>query len=532
MNVVSASAGRRRAGLLVPLFSFPSSASWGIGEIADVAPMTKWLGGAGQRALQLLPINEMATGDWSPYSAQSAMAIDPIFIRVASLPEFAALGGEAALDAEDRRDLDQARRAARVDHVTVRRLKERALAAAFDRFLETDWRSGTDRARSLEAFEADESWWLADYALFRALHERENHRAWTEWPEALRRRDPPALDQARRELAREVRFRTYLQWIAATEWQTARASARAHGVALLGDLPFMVDANSADVWARQDEFYLDRSVGVPPDAFSATGQDWGMPAYRWDVVAAGGFKWLRDRARRSAALYDGFRVDHLVGFYRTYSRPRTGGSPAFEPPVEADQLALGEQTLGALRDSGAEIIAEDLGVVPDFVRTSLARLGIPGFKVFRWERHWDTGDHAFRDPAAYPALSVATSGTHDTEPMITWWEHAPAEERAAVAAVPTLRSVAPGVDVASAPYGAVRDALLETLFASASELLLLPVQDVFGWRDRINVPATVSPDNWTFRLPWPCDLMDESAEARERQTTLRTWAARHGRESL
>jgi 4-alpha-glucanotransferase len=292
----------------------------------------------------------------------------------------------------------------------------------------------------------------------------------------------------------------------------------------------MVDGNSADVWSRQDEFHLDRSVGVPPDAFSATGQDWGMPAYRWDVVAAGDFKWLSDRARRSAALYDGFRIDHLVGFYRTYSRLRTGGLPAFEPSLEVEQLALGERTLEVLRSSGGDIIAEDLGVVPDFVRASLARLGVPGLRVFRWERHWDVDPHRFRDPADYPAVSVATSGTHDTEPMVTWWEGTSDAERALIAQIPGLKARTSGLDLSHASYdGAVRDALLEMLFASGSDLLLLPIQDVFGWRDRVNEPATVSADNWTFRLPWFIDRIGEVSEARERQMTLRAWAELHGR---
>ena len=133
---------------------------------------------------------------------------------------------------------------------------------------------------------------------------------------------------------------------------------------LFGDVPFMVDLHSADVWTHQEQFELDRSVGVPPDAFSATGQDWGMPPYNWDAFAKSGFVWLHDRARRSAALYDGYRVDHLVGFYRTYSRPRAGeGEPVFSPVEEDDQLALGEQVLAIFREAGSEIIAEDLGTV-------------------------------------------------------------------------------------------------------------------------------------------------------------------------
>ena len=135
---------------------------------------------------------------------------------------------------------------------------------------------------------------------------------------------------------------------------------------------------------------------------SATGQDWGLPAYRWDVFADRDFDWLRHRARRNADLCDGYRVDHLVGFYRTYYRDGHGQA-GFTPPDEPSQLALGERVL-VFRDAGAEIIAEDLGTVPDFVRASLARLEVPGYKVFRWERQWDDPGQPFRDPASYPSV--------------------------------------------------------------------------------------------------------------------------------
>ena len=323
-------------------------------------------------------------------------------------------------------------------------------------------------------------------------------------------------------------FQQYLQWIAAEQWRRARAQAQ--GVALIGDLPFMVDGDSADVWVRPDEFRLDVSVGAPPDAFSATGQDWGMPLYRWDVMSRNGFAWLRDRARRGADLFDGFRVDHLVGFYRTFGWPRDGSPPFFSPPDEPSQLNLGERLLEVFRGAGADIIAEDLGTIPDFVRASLVRLGVPGFRVFRWERHWHTDGQPFRDPAEYPRVSVASSGTHDTEPLATWWDAAPAAERRAVGQVPAIARRSRGADFASADFDAgVRDALLEALFASGSDLLLLPVQDVFGWRDRINVPATTTDDNWTFRLPWLSDMLDEVPEARERKDRLRAWAERYER---
>src|SRR5262249_42165906 len=146
--------------------------------------------------------------------------------------------------------------------------------------------------------------WLDDYALFRALYDRELGAPWTDWRQPLKTRDRGALEQARAELARGILYFEYLPWIAGVPGRPARHAARDNGISLFGDLPFMVDANSADVWARQHEFHMDISVGVPPDAFSATGQDWGMPLYRWDVMAGGGFAWLRSRARRSAALFD------------------------------------------------------------------------------------------------------------------------------------------------------------------------------------------------------------------------------------
>ena len=527
---MSAPSGRRRAGILIPLFSCPSTASWGIGDIGDVAPVAAWLAGAGQRVLQLLPLNEMTRGETSPYSATSAMAIDPIFIRVTAVPEFARIGGEVTLSSADRARLDEARRSSRVEYQPIRRLKDAAFAVAFERFSEEEWRRDTGRARSLRAFLASQAWWLDDYALFRAIHRREQDRPWTTWPEPLRRRDMDALERARQELSTDVLYHQYLQWLADSQWREARASAAEHGVALFGDLPFMVDRDSADVWARQDQFHLDVSIGAPPDAFSATGQDWGMPAYRWDAVEADDFGWLRDRARRTRDLYDGYRVDHLVGFYRTYVRPHDGREPFFTPAEEEKQLALGERVLNVLREPGVEVVAEDLGTVPDFVRASLVRLEVPGFRVFRWERYWHWEGQPFRDPLEYPALSVAASGTHDTEPMASWWEQASADERSKVNDLPTIQWLTGGAGLASGQYDpAIRDVLLETLFASRSDLLLTVVQDVFGWRDRINEPATVTDRNWTFRLPWPCDRLNEVPEAVERQSALRAWAGRHGR---
>ena len=522
----------RRAGILIPLFSLASSRSWGIGEIGDIVATARWLESAGQRLLQLLPINEMPPGETSPYSALSAMAIDPQFITLDDLEDFRAIGGEDALDASMRARLDRVRVSPAIDYVNVRALKQHALRRAFAHFRDRELRAGTHRASIFLAYCEAEAWWLDDYALFRALHAYHTEKPWFEWPEPARARQPEAIEMARSALADDILFRQYVQWVAGDQWGSARDAA--NPVALFGDLPFMVSGDSADVWARQDEFRLDASVGVPPDAFSATGQDWGLPVYRWDVLAARDFDWLRNRARRNADLFDGYRVDHLVGFYRTYFRPRDGGEPQFVPAAQPAQLELGERVLAVFREPGAEIIAEDLGVIPDFVRESLTRLDVPGYRVFRWERRWHAEGQPFKDPLDYPSSSVATSGTHDTEPMTIWWENAPREEREAVLAIPCVRAHLTDENRAAALDGGelsriVREALLEVLFASGSDMLILPIQDVFGWHDRINQPATVHDGNWSWRLPWPSERLVTEPVAMAVATQLRSWSAKHRR---
>jgi 4-alpha-glucanotransferase len=263
-------------------------------------------------------------------------------------------------------------------------------------------------------------------------------------------------------------------------------------------------------------------------------------------MGAADFRWLRDRARRARELFDGFRVDHVIGFYRTYVRPiplpehapegaaapvsapsgESGDAAAavsnafFTPAEEHHQRGLGEHIIGLFRESGAYIIAEDLGTVPDFVRESLGRLEVPGYRVLRWEREWNQPGQPFREPARYPARSLATTGTHDTDPLAIAWDDATPEERGAIAALAGIGGGASDREFDND----VRDAVLKLLYASGSDLLVIPIQDLFGWRDRINTPATVADSNWTWRLPWPVDRLDAEPDARERAATLRQWA--------
>ena len=347
---------RRQSGISVPLFALVSTDSWGIGEFRDLPMFAKWAGEAGQSLLQILPINEMPPVERSPYSAMSAMALDPIYISLPQVVDFAGLGGELALDEADQAALQAVRQSPRIDYAGVRQLKDRWLRRGFERFV---------RAGSVARHAARPA--------LRRVHRRRSLVArrvrarsapctrcmtslpWHLWPEPLARAEAAAIASAREALRSEIRYRMYLQWIAAEQW--AEAKRLAWPLRIFGDLPFMNSADSPDVWARQREFRFDATIGVPPDAFSETGQDWGLPPWRWDVMAETGFAWMRARARRYAALYDGFRIDHLVGLYRMYIRPIDKALPAFfEPADEPAQVrAWRDHDRGAgLRLAGAD----------------------------------------------------------------------------------------------------------------------------------------------------------------------------------
>jgi 4-alpha-glucanotransferase len=515
----------RHAGILLPLFSAVSTRGWGIGEIGDVPAMGRWLRRAGFDLWLMLPVNEMSPGQHSPYSAMTAMAIDPIYLTLEAVEDFAALGGEACLAADERARIAAVRGAAVVQYDEVRRLKVHALRRAFEQFVHQDLATRSHRSAVFHDFVAAQAWWLEDFALFRALHAGHGEKPWWEWDEGVRTHRFESIRDWRERLAHDVQFHRYVQWQADLQWRHARAETE---VAIFGDLPFMVSADSADVWARQHAFRFDATIGVPPDAFSETGQDWGLPVYRWDVIAEDDYEWIRQRARRSADLFRGFRIDHLVGLFRTYAIPVDGGERSFSPPDQPSQVKQGEALLRIFGETGARVIAEDLGTVPDFVRASIAKLRVPGYKVLRWEREWDAPGQPFRDPARFPALSLATTGTHDTEPIAEWWEAATVDERRAFAHIPGLAGQV--LDVEGGGFGERElTAVLELIYGSGSDLVVLPVQDLFGWRHRINVPATVGDGNWNWRLPWPVDEWVSRPDTLAVAERLHDLASHHGR---
>ncbi|MBX7197280.1 MAG: 4-alpha-glucanotransferase [Sandaracinaceae bacterium] len=524
---------RKTVGLLAPLFSVRSGLEWGVGELPDLVTLARWARRGGFSWVLTLPLLEPSPGQESPYAACSFYALDPLYIAVRDVPEFAALGGIETLDAEERLTLTAVSESPSVDHRGVRWLKMRVLRRCFAHLAA---QPATDaRRKALARFETEEAKWLEPYVLFRAIKEV-HPEGWRSWPTGLRDGDAAAVKAFRAEHASELAFRRYLQWVAVGQLAAAREGMHAHGVSLFGDEPFLVADDSADVWAHRELFRFDATVGAPPDAFSADGQEWGLPPYRWDALEKRRYDLFTARGAHTARLYDGVRIDHVVGLYRTYHRPIDKSPHYFYPDTQAAQLAQGEAVLRALASAGTEILAEDLGVIPPFVRQSLASLGIPGYRVVRWEQ--EAG--RFRDPASYPALSVATTGTHDTESSIDWWEQLPEIERKAALALPALAPLdgspaAPHAKLASEPPPPARftqelwRALLETAIGSASCAVLLPIHDVLHLRDRVNTPNTVGPLNWSVRLPWTIEALEHDAIVEGRMRWVRATAAAHGR---
>ena len=517
---------QRRAGVLIPLFSIRTETGWGLGEIPDVVAMARWTARAGIRVVQMLPVCAITGGETSPYAAATSFAIDPVYLGLDACEDFLAAGGRQALSDADRRLLDEVEAAPAVSWAKVRALKERAMRLGFDKFHAGEWQQRGQRARQLEAFAEENRDWLDDYALFAVLHQAFG-RHWKEWPRDLAARRAAALSKAKKAHADENLFVCWQQWQLNEQWRAARAEAANLGVDLMGDLPFVVAEDSADVWKDRKLFRAGMRVGTPPDGFSPEGQDWGLPLYDWREMEKEDFAWMRRRAERNGRLFGLYRVDHVIGMYRTYFRSEDGKRRGFSPTEEEDQIRLGE-TLLSIMDEYGEVIAEDLGMVPEFLRPSLHRLRIPGYRVLRWEKDdlWrdDRMQQFFRDPARWPEVSVATSGTHDTSTQAVWYDGLSAEHRGYLARVPGLGNL----DCNRGFDDGVRDTLLEVLYQSASELCLLPFQDLLGSREQVNVPGTVNDQNWTYRMPMTVDDLLVDQPTTERLLRLATDSGRAG----
>ena len=361
----------------------------------------------------LLPLGTMPHGQTSPYSAVSTLAIDPIYIGLDACRDFERAGGVAALSAEAPAGHRGGAAVARRRSTTwFGRAKDEALRLALQL---VSWpMSGstqTPRAPALAGYIERERWWLDDYALFLALSRSARAGQLARLAAALRDRDPRALDEARRQLGRDILLHQYAQWMAEEQWQDARAAAAA-----ARHQPVRRPA----VRGRDRQ---SRRSGRTPTSSGSTcrsacrrmrsarpGQDWGLPTYRWDVIAAGGYAWHpAARARGWRRCYDGLRVDHVIGLYPHVRPAGRAASRSSRRPTKPTRSRRGARVMRMLAESGLALIAEDLGVMPDFVRESLAALGIPGCKVMRWERDWHAPGAPFLEPRVLPG----TVGGHD-----------------------------------------------------------------------------------------------------------------------
>lgn len=482
----------RICGLSVPVFSLRSATDLGVGDFGALETFLGWMPTAGQRLLMVLPLLPTAPGDPSPYATRSAFGLNPLFIDLTQVPDFAGSGERLYLTPEERERLDLARAAERVRYDLVFPLKEKALRAAFNRFDALQWAEGSEDAFALKRYCEAQRDWLDAFALFAALSAEQRCRPWWEWPEALKTRQGPALAEARERLGAEIRYRQWLQWTADEQWTKVRRAAQQHRVLLCGDEPFIIGKDSADAWTRPEELRIDARLGAPPDAFSATGQDWGLPYFDFPRMEQTGFAWLKARARNAASYFDLRRVDHAVGYFRQWVRFEGEPLGHFIPGNEHEQQPLGERNFRLLSE-GAGTVAEDLGVIPPWVRETLTRLSIPGFRVLRWEKDWDT----YRDPHHFPKLSLVCTGTHDTEPLKEWWEALPDSERQAVA-----RSYAElhGRSVTQSLTPELGAGLLAAAAQAGSDLCVLPWQDVFYEGGRINLPGSMTDGNWSYRI--------------------------------
>lgn len=468
----------RAAGLLLHPTSLPGP--FGIGDLGPSAErMLDWAAAAGFRVWQTLPLGPTGLGD-APYACLSAFAGNPKLVSLERLV------GEGLLDAAS---VDALRRpeGEALDHAAVS-LKAPLLRASWDAFR----RGAAPHLRpAFDGFVADPAQriWLDDWCLFASLKREGGDRAWLEWDLPIRRREPAAVEAARRRLAAEIDVERWSQFLFYRQWGHVRAEANRRGIRVMGDLPIYLALDSVDVWARQDLFKLDDSgrptvvSGVPPDYFSSTGQLWGNPIYRWDLMERDGFSWWIDRMRQNARLADLVRIDHFRGFAAFWEVP--AGSETAIPGtwVPAPGHALFSAIRGALGDF--PIVAEDLGLITPDVHELRDAFGFPGMRVLQFGFDAIDGIHL---PHHWTPATVAYTGTHDNNTMRGWFAAADRESRARA------------LDYTGADERSVVDAFVRVVYASVAGLVVIPAQDVFdlGAQARMNVPGKME-GNWQWR---------------------------------
>ena len=541
------------AGILEPVFAIRTEEDLGIGDTEGVRQMIDWCHRHRLSILQTLPINEVSD-DNSPYNAISSQAIEPATIAISPrhIPDLTS----AVFKDLARPELLAKLREGPVNYPAVKTLKRKLLEAAFDSFLQRHFNQETERALQFRSFLMENADWLSDYSLFRMLvEENANSPAWDRWaPEHRSARTARtwllSLPEKRRDaLTRQQLFFTYVQWLAFGQWQALKAYASTQQVWLMGDIPFGVGRFSADVWANRSIFDLDWSGGAPPekvfkvDPFTEKwGQNWGIPNYRWDELRRRDFDWWRTRVGNIQKVFHLYRIDHVLGFFRIYSFPwtpdrnaeflplteaqaaaKTGGRlPGFKqfpddtPEHKATNQAQGEEILRVVLEASGEttVVAEDLGVVPEYVPPTLLKLNTPGFRIPTLFRD---PDGRYSDPKKYPRLSLVQPATHDHPPLAAAWAECwrnidagrdvevNRRELRLMMEFSGLKNVEPPREFTDE----LHEAFTRTVLQSPSWLAVFQITDVFGMTARFNTPGSVASTNWTYRLPQTVQELDE-----------------------
>ncbi len=453
----------------------------GIGDLGPVAyEFVDWLASAGQTMWQILPLGPAGYGN-SPYSCTSAFAGNVLMISLERLAE------RGLLKEKDIAMLPDG--GSRVDFDAVREQKMPLLRQAATNFHD----SASAEARSrYDVFCRDNGWWLEDYVLFSALRERYGNQSWNTWREEISRRKPKAIEQVRREIAGEMEAERFLQFAFFEQWSSLRSYCKQRNIRIIGDVAIFVCYDSADVWTHPEIFRLKPDLtpevvaGVPPDAFSETGQRWGNPLYNWEALKSQGYQWWIERMRWAIETCDVVRLDHFRGFEACWE------IPADEPTAVNGHWVRGpnRDLFTALQNALGKLpfIAEDLGLITPEVHDLRKELSIPGMKVLQFG-FGNRGAHIYL-PHQYEPDSVVYTGTHDNDTTLGWWTSSATEEEKRLA---TAYLGIQGDDVA---WPFMRAAL-----TSVANLAVIAVQDVIGLGSeaRMNVPSA-SDGSWTWRL--------------------------------
>jgi 4-alpha-glucanotransferase len=482
-SVMAFTLSQRQSGVLLHPTSLPGP--HGCGDLGPEAhAFAHWLAGAEQRVWQMLPVGPVGYGN-SPYSALSAFAGNPLLVSIDRLVEEGLLPRGALADAPKFAP-------GRVDYAAARTWREHCLQLAHQAFPKR-----TSDHQSFEIFCAENAAWLDDYALYAAIKRSRRDKAWIEWEPELRARDPEALSRARHALREEIEQQRFQQWLFDRHWQALRGECAMLGVALVGDLPIFVAHDSADVWAHREIFHLDAQgaptviAGVPPDYFSSTGQRWGNPLYRWDVIEETGFAFWLQRFARTFARFDAVRLDHFIGFQRYWE------IAASEPTAQNGHWvpAPGGKLFQAL--GPAQLIAEDLGAVTPEVTALRDRFGFPGIKLLQFAFGTDPQAPTFL-PYNYSKNSVVYTGTHDNDTTVGWFHEKESPQRTAEQIEKERKAV---LDYLGTSGREIHWEMIRAVWASVANLAIAPAQDLLGLGSeaRMNLPGT-SQGNWEWRL--------------------------------